>query len=174
MRMLVCLRFETLTKGSSGFFRNPTILYVCVDILAPFCGCGGDGGVGGKSDASSVFFSLFSAILSCISKSAWKNIGQDYFNEWNPNDLKPTLKFNLVNIDSRSLASGFFDNLQWWHTSINVCFELLATGWHVSHSSRLFWTCTTKRVTTLTFHMIHSGQMLFSLCANVQTRRNGS
>jgi len=72
-------RYKTLTKGSSGFFRNPMILYVCVDILVPFCCWGGDGGVGGKSDASSVFFSLFSAILSCISKSAWKNIKRNYF-----------------------------------------------------------------------------------------------
>lgn len=69
----------------------------------------------------------------------------------------------MANIDSKSLATGFVDSLQWWHTSINVCFESLATGWHVSHSSRLFCTCTTKRVTTLTLHMIRSGQMPFSV-----------
>lgn len=59
-----------------------------------------------------------------------------------------------MNIDSKSLAKGCLDDLQWWHTSINVCLELLATGEHVSHSSKEFCTCTTKRVMTLMFHMI--------------------
>lgn len=61
-----------LTKGSFGFFRSPITLYVCADILVPLNGWGGDGGVGGNSDVSTLFFSLFSAILSCTSRRAWK------------------------------------------------------------------------------------------------------
>lgn len=68
--------------------------------------------------------------------------------------MKLTLKCNLVIIESKSLATGCFDDVQWWHKSIKVCLELLASGTQVSYSSKEFWTCTTKRVMTLTFHMV--------------------